>query len=391
MKIAVLIRRFITTGGAERYAVEVTRRLAQEHEVHVLAQEWDHEPAGITLHRVPLASRKPRGAFNQCWFSAHAARMTRELGCDVIHTHERVTRFDVMNLHSGTFAGGLWGNARGGSKSAFRTWLKVLTAPSVWAYLRLEKLHNKMAPGRFWVADSDMVKREVQQYYPIPDSRFFIAHSGVDQPQPNAAERRAEWRRKLGFGDDQVVALFVGSEFERKGLPTLLESMALLGEKAPRLVIVGGKDLVPYQKRAAELGISEQLTWAGRVSNVKDYYALSDIFVLPTLSDPSPLAPLEAMAYGCAVVISNGRYTGAAELMNHGEAISLEDPMNPAEIARVLERLMDSSTRQTLAPRGRELTRALSWDRTAGIVLKALEKSYQEIASRDMRCNADKN
>ena len=43
LKIAVLIRRFVLTGGAERYAVEVTRRLARDHDVSVFAQEWSFE------------------------------------------------------------------------------------------------------------------------------------------------------------------------------------------------------------------------------------------------------------------------------------------------------------------------------------------------------------
>lgn len=381
MKIALLTRRFITTGGAERYAVEVTRRLAKVHEVHVLAQEWDHQPEGATLHRVPLLARRPR-AFNQWWFSWHTSRMARKLGVDLIYTHERVANFHVMNIHSGTFVGGLWGTHVGEPKSAFRTWLKILTAPSVWAYMRLEKLHNQPAPGRFWVADSEMVKREVQHYYPIPDDRFFIAHSGVDPAEPDAAAKRTLWRGKLGLRAEEPVALFVGSEFRRKGLPALLEAMSLLKEKAPHLVIVGGKDLEPYKNRAEELGISKRLTWAGRVSNVKDYYALADIFVLPTLSDPSPLAPLEAMAYGCATIVSSGQYTGAAELIKNGEAIVLQDPRNPAEIARAIGQLLDVPARQALAQRGRELTRDLSWDRTAEAILAALEKSHREVASR---------
>jgi UDP-glucose:(heptosyl)LPS alpha-1,3-glucosyltransferase len=380
MKIAVLIRQFVTNRGAERYAVEVTRRLARKHEVHVLAQSWDHEPDGITMHRVPLLAKKPR-VFNQWWFSSHTARMARELGVDVIHSHERVTQFDVMNVHVGTYRGGLWGTAGGAKKSRFKTWLQVLTTPSVWAYLRLETLQSRMAPGRYWVADSELVKREVQYYYSLPDDRFVIGHSGVDAPEPDAAQRRATWRGKLGLRDDQLVALFVGSEFRRKGLDALLEAMALLKDKGPHLVIVGGQDPEPYKKRATELGIQNRLTWAGRVNNVKDYYALSDIFVLPTLSDASPIAPLEAMAYGSAAIVSSGRYTGAAELIKNGEAISLENPQDPGEISRAMEKLMDEPTRRALAERGRQLTRELSWDRTAAVILEAIEKSYREKTS----------
>lgn len=376
MRIAVLIRRYITTGGAERYAVEVARRLSRVHEVHLFAQEWDHEPTGMTLHRVSRPLTKPR-FFNQWWFSWRSARMTR--GFDVVYSNERILRFDVVNIHAGTFVGGLWGAERGENKGAFRTWLKILTGPSIWANWLMEKLHYRLAPGRFWVADSEMVKTEVQRYYPIPDGRFFIAHSGVDAPGADAGKRRAHWRQKLGFSESDVVGLFVGSEFRRKGLGALVEAMGKLGERGPKLVIVGGQDRTPYEKRAAELKINDRITWAGRVSNVKDYYALADIFILPTLSDPSPLAPLEAMAYGCASIISCGRYTGAAELTTRDEAILLQDPKDPAEIARAIQSLMDPATRAGYADRGRNLALSLSWDGTAAAVLAALEKSSREL------------
>ena len=200
----------------------------------------------------------------------------------------------------------------------------------------------------------------------------------MDAPASNAAEQRAEWRRKLGFQDQEVVALFVGSEFRRKGLATLVEAMGRLQNRAPRLVVVGGEDRAPDEARARELRISDRITWAGRVNNVQDYYALADIFLLPTLSDPSPLAPLEAMAYGCATVMSCGRYTGTAEHVKNGEAILLEDPKDPAELAQAIERLMEPAVRKEYADKGRELVKSLSWDRTAEVVMTALEQSRQE-------------
>jgi UDP-glucose:(heptosyl)LPS alpha-1,3-glucosyltransferase len=375
LKIAVLIRRFIITAGAERYMVEVALRLAKVHNVHVFAQQWDCEPPGVILHRVSRLSEKPR-AFNQWWFSWQTARKVQ--GFDVVYTGERVTRFDVMNIHVGTFVGGLWGAEREQRRNPLRTWLKVLTDPGIWSYLLLEKLHSRPAPGRFWVADSEWVQRDVQRYYRIPDDRFFIAHSGVDQPGPDLAQRRAEGRQKLGFEEGEVVALFVGSEFRRKGLGALIEALGKLADHAPKLVVVGGEDPASYQRRARELRVADRIIWAGRVSNVKDYYALADLFVLPTLSDASPLAPLEAMAHGCATVISSGRYTGAAELAGNGEAIVLADPRNAAEIASAIECLLHPAIRKDYAGKGRELARKLSWDRTAQVVLAAVEKSARE-------------
>jgi UDP-glucose:(heptosyl)LPS alpha-1,3-glucosyltransferase len=375
MRIAVLIRRYIRSGGAERYAVEVARRLAKTHQVHVFAQEWDHEPAGIVLHRVSRPVRKPN-YLNAWWFSCRACRLAR--GFDVVYSHERVTRFDVMTVHCGTFVGGLRGVERGEPNRPFRSWLKVLTGPSIWSHWLLERGNTRLAPGRFWVATSEMVKLEVQRYYPIPDDRFFIAHSGTDGPVPDAAQRRAEWRARLGFKDHDVAALFVGSEFRRKGLGALIEALGMLGGGGPRLLIVGGGDRTPYERRAAELGLQGRITWAGRLNDVTNYYALADMLVLPTLSDPCPLAPLEAMAYGCAVIVSCRRYTGAAELAANGEALLLQDPKDPCEIAKAIESLMDPATRKALSERGRQCAGKWSWDRTAAAALAALEESARE-------------
>ena len=98
--------------------------------------------------------------------------MTR--GFEVIYTHERVTRFDVMNIHCGTFVGGLRASEKEKRRGAFRTWLKLATGPGIWAYLLLEKTHNRPAPGRYWIADSEMIKREVQQV--LSHSRRTIFH-----------------------------------------------------------------------------------------------------------------------------------------------------------------------------------------------------------------------
>jgi glycosyltransferase involved in cell wall biosynthesis len=60
LKIAILIRNFVTTGGAERYAMEVTRRLAKDHEVHVFAQEWTYYGnEKIYFHRIPKYFERP--------------------------------------------------------------------------------------------------------------------------------------------------------------------------------------------------------------------------------------------------------------------------------------------------------------------------------------------
>jgi glycosyltransferase involved in cell wall biosynthesis len=142
---------------------------------------------------------------------------------------------------------------------------------------------------------------------------------------------------------------------------------------------LGAGDTDFYEKQAAALQISDKITWAGLVKNATDYYAASDIFVLPTLSDAGPMAPLEAMAHGCAAIFSCATYdAGMAEVINNGEAVLLQTPREPAEIASAIERLMDPAIREDYAHKGRELVGKLTWNRTANIVIQALEKSAKE-------------
>ena len=69
LKIAVLIKRFVKTGGAERYAMEVVRRLAWKHDMHVFAHEWIYDgDEPIVFHKVPRLCVKPAWA-NQLLFS----------------------------------------------------------------------------------------------------------------------------------------------------------------------------------------------------------------------------------------------------------------------------------------------------------------------------------
>ena len=102
LKIAVLIKRFLRTGGAEKYAMEVVRRLAVHHEVHVFAHEWvfdGTEP--ITFHKIPRVCRKPAWV-NQLAFS-YFCRKAVGSGFDVVHSFEKVPAFDVMTVQSPCF------------------------------------------------------------------------------------------------------------------------------------------------------------------------------------------------------------------------------------------------------------------------------------------------
>ncbi|MHB1200964.1 MAG: glycosyltransferase, partial [Polaromonas sp.] len=98
LRIAVFNRIFSSTGGgAERYSMALVEQLSDRHEIHVFAQEIDHQWPGVTYHRVSAPLRKPRW-INQLWFATATWWSTRR-GFDVVHSHENTWHGDVQTVH----------------------------------------------------------------------------------------------------------------------------------------------------------------------------------------------------------------------------------------------------------------------------------------------------
>lgn len=377
LKIAILVRRFITTGGAERYAVEVTRRLAKNHNVHVFAQEWSSDAeTRVTFHKIPKFLGKP-SFLNQLLFS-YFTRRSLDGSFDIIHSHERVTQFDVLTIHCPCYRGfitdqkKLWGK--------MKVWLSVATSPRHLAYLWLEKKQFIYRRERLLIAVSDNVRRDVQTNYDLPDECFRLAYPGVNadqfSPKKNGVLRN-QTRSQLGISKDEVVILFVGTEFKRKGLGSSLKAYALLPEAKTRLIIAGGGDTDKYTRLAQKFGIADTVTFLGLVGDMGPIYAAADICVLPTLCDPYAMAPIEAMASGVATITSSSLYAGSSERIKNGEALIVNDPSNPEEIAAALEALLDEDYRTNLAQKGRQLAKNLTWEITTAEILSTYYELLQ--------------
>ncbi len=151
----------------------------------------------------------------------------------------------------------------------------------------------------------------------------------------------------LGLAGKQVLG-FIGSFYAYEGLPLLLEALPFLRARHPQvrvLLVGGGPDEMRLRERARELGVSELVTFIGRVPHdeVTRYYDLVDIFVYPRYSMRltelvTPLKPLEAMAQGRLVVASD--VGGHRELIRDGETGALFRAGDAAALAEQVDRLL---------------------------------------------------
>ena len=108
-------------------------------------------------------------------------------------------------------------------------------------------------PQRIVIAVSQMCARDYQRYHDVPAERIRLVYHGTDNERFSPAHRdrwREEIRDRLGVCEDEVLLLFVGHDYQRKGLPTAVRAAnRLAAEGAPvRLVVVGGKKRRPQAR-----------------------------------------------------------------------------------------------------------------------------------------------
>ena len=159
---------------------------------------------------------------------------------------------------------------------------------------------------------------------------------------PDLKRERTAVRASLGIAPAAPLFLFVGSGFERKGLPAALRALAQL--PAAQLLVIGrDRRVARYQALAEKLGLGARAQFLGALADVKPYYGAADALVLPTLYDPFPNVALEAMASGLPVITSTT--SGAAELIANGHNGYVCDALDTETLAAHLRAVVAAPER----------------------------------------------
>jgi UDP-glucose:(heptosyl)LPS alpha-1,3-glucosyltransferase len=177
------------------------------------------------------------------------------------------------------------------------------------------------------------------------------------------------------------VLIFAGGDWERKGVPYIIEALSLLPRPDVKLFISGSGDEKFYGQLAELKQVRERIIFVSGSSNLWEYYAASDIFVFPTIYEPFGLVIVEAMASGLPVITS--RSAGIADFMADGvDGLLLSDPGDINDLAAKIELLLSSAElRKTMGERARKTAEKLSWERVAEKTLEV----YNSVLKRKRR------
>ena len=343
LRVAVLNRVFSPTGGgAERYSIALVEQLSHLHDIHVFAQKIDHECPRVTYHRVSMPMEKPRW-INQLWFSAATWWATRR-GFDVVHSHENTWHGDVQTVHVLPVKYNLF--HRSVSKHLILQMIKVITSPRLLTYLFLERIRYGYQVGKHVVLTSVSLQAVMTESYPTCNKMLSVITPGVTIPQlPVFPEKKIEARKILGLPKHGVCLLFVGNDYQKKGLQTLLEALRLLPNDVVLAVVGNSTKSTTFRKQVHLLSIQDRVFFLGALKDMSPAYEAADCLVHPTREDTFAMVVLEAMAYGLPVIVSSAKYCGISNLLQHGiNAMILDEPKDTNNLVIFLKKILEEKS-----------------------------------------------
>ena len=312
MKLALVRQKYNPFGGAERFVERALQALRERGtSVTLITREWKtDDERDVRICNPHYLTRKGRDA----GFAREVQGIIANGEFDLVQSHERIPGCHLYRAGDGVHTTWLELRARVQSPLA-----RMATRLHPWHRYTLaaEAAMFRHAGLRAVICNSEMVKRDIAARFGVAAARLHVIHNGVDLNyfHPGLREQyRAQTRELLGIAERTPVILFVGSGFERKGLPSLLRTLAAMSNRAAHLIVVGrDRHQAAMEQLARELGVIDRTRFLGGQADVRPDYAAADVFALPTLYDPFPNAALEALACGLPVLTSFD--SGAAELI----------------------------------------------------------------------------
>lgn len=349
MRLAIVRQRYNPYGGAERFIERAIAALAGELSVTVYAREWSGSKDARVVRCTPFFIGR---LWRDASFANRVCRLLSRDTFDLVQSHERLACCDVYRAGDGVHAA--WLERRALALRPLRRFAMKLN-PYHRYVIAAERRLFESPRLKAVICNSRMVLEEIRTRFAIDDAKLHVVYNGVDldefHPRLRTAHR-ANSRQALGIPEPACVYLFVGSGFERKGVPTLIRAFARLPSRDAHLVVVGrDRAASRLQALAQHLGVAARVHFTGPQSDMQPWYGMADVFVLPTLYDPFPNAALEALACGLPVITT--RASGAAEFIRSGENGEVcEDALSTEELARNMESVAVHPGRMLEAARG---------------------------------------
>jgi glycogen synthase len=204
---------------------------------------------------------------------------------------------------------------------------------------------------------SHFIKRRLMEHYGVPEWKIRVVHNAAEPTDPSITHDASKIKES-----DKIV-LFIGRVTLQKGPDYFVEAANKVLEKDPnvKFIMAGSGDMLNRMiERTAELGISSKFIFPGFVNReeVAKLNKIADVFVMPSVSEPFGIVPLEAMAQETPAIIS--RQSGVSEVLNHVLKVDFWDVNDIA--SKILAVLHYQSMTHQIKHHGAIEVRNMTWE-----------------------------
>jgi glycosyltransferase involved in cell wall biosynthesis len=393
LRVALVSQSFGLRGSFDRQCVLLATSLGKLGvEVHVYCDPESRtlDAPEVTFHDVSAVLTDAEGRFktpvNILSFAAKATRSLQRdrADYDLVHVagctaweHDVVTAHDVTKAE-------LWRwPDQGGRKyraAHLRTFLAPVLQPRVALLRWIER--RQLRSGAFLrvIARTEQVRDDLVNVQGVSPERIDVIPPAITV-WPSASARADGLRTSLGVATDSSIVLFVGHDFERKGLVEAIEAFAGLGQSA-QLVVAGSGNSGQFKRTAERLGVGHRVHFLGGTTRPELVYGEADVLLHPARWEVWGTPIVEAMAFGLPVVTTTA--TGSAREVQSAAAGVVISDASPRLLREALSALLDDpDRRREMGERGRVAAAQFLPEAHAERTLETYTKALRHRADRD--------
>lgn len=298
-------------------------------------------------------------------YAASAARLALQEDFDVIHAHDWMT-----------YPAGIAVAAVTGKPLVVHVHSTEFDRSGEYVNQMIYDIERRgMHAAQKIIAVSYLTRNIIISRYGVLGDKVEVVYNGVEQ---NGDNRSAF--NKIGISSDEKIVLFLGRITMQKGPEYFLMAARKVLEEIEnvKFVMAGTGDMMHrIIEMAAQMGIGHKVLFTGFLhgKDVQRVYEMADLYVMPSVSEPFGIAPLEALNYDVPVLIS--KQSGVAEVLTHVLKVDFWDVTEMAN--KIIAVLKYPPLQLTLREHGNFEVRRLRWSGAAQKCMKVYDDIFHRV------------
>jgi UDP-glucose:(heptosyl)LPS alpha-1,3-glucosyltransferase len=357
MRLAIVRQHYHSDGAVERVTERALEALLERNvAISLYTRSWPQ--TRLQLIEPVICDPFFIGRLWSDWgFASAACRSIRRTMPSLVESHEPMLCCDVYRAGDGVHAVRLEERLKHASPVER---LSLACSPHSRYMLRIEARLYASPWLRAVICKSKMVRDEIHARFTVPESKLPVIYNPVDSERfhPGLRAERAKVLERYRVDASATVFLVMCRDFAHCCVATAIDAIAELPPPAHLIVICADRDCEHIRAHAHKRGVDARVTTVDPHVDVRPCYGAADVFVSPSIYEPSPDTALEAMACGLPVIGSTK--SGVAELLDEHECGLACPSRDAVALAAHMRSLQDAAMRARFGENARRAILPLS-------------------------------